>query len=171
MVIEGPESGSRGGAGGGGGTGAGGETPGEGGGDVGPGDGGAAEGDEGIRWDKAPCRFCGTGCSVLVGVKDGMVVASQGDPDAPVANPDMAETDEDTPIDFIPVLANDTDPENDPLDVTTVTQGSDGSVVINPDNTVTYTPNADTNGLDSFTYTITDVDLQTSTATVSSLVT
>jgi len=44
----------------------------------------AAEGDEGIRWDKAPCRFCGTGCSVLVGVKDGRVVASQGDPDAPV---------------------------------------------------------------------------------------
>jgi nitrate reductase (cytochrome) len=44
----------------------------------------AAQGDEGIRWDKAPCRFCGTGCSVLVGVKDGRVVASQGDPDAPV---------------------------------------------------------------------------------------
>jgi len=44
----------------------------------------AAEGDEGLRWDKAPCRFCGTGCSVLVGVKDGKVVASQGDPDAPV---------------------------------------------------------------------------------------
>jgi len=44
----------------------------------------AAEGDEGVRWDKAPCRFCGTGCSVLVGVKDGQVVASQGDPDAPV---------------------------------------------------------------------------------------
>ncbi len=37
-----------------------------------------------IRWDKAPCRFCGTGCSVLVGVKDGQVVATQGDPDAPV---------------------------------------------------------------------------------------
>ena len=44
----------------------------------------AAEGDDGIRWDKAPCRFCGVGCSVLVGVKDGKVVASQGDPDAPV---------------------------------------------------------------------------------------
>ena len=40
--------------------------------------------DPDIRWDKAPCRFCGTGCSVLVGVKDGKVVASQGDPDAPV---------------------------------------------------------------------------------------
>ncbi len=37
-----------------------------------------------VRWDKAPCRFCGTGCSVLVGVKGDRVVASQGDPDAPV---------------------------------------------------------------------------------------
>jgi nitrate reductase NapA len=37
-----------------------------------------------IRWDKAPCRFCGTGCSVLVGTKDGRMVATQGDPDAPV---------------------------------------------------------------------------------------
>ncbi len=37
-----------------------------------------------IRWDKAPCRFCGTGCSVLVGTKEGRVVATQGDPEAPV---------------------------------------------------------------------------------------
>ena len=37
-----------------------------------------------IRWDKAPCRFCGTGCSVLVGVKGDRVVATQGDPEAPV---------------------------------------------------------------------------------------
>ncbi len=37
-----------------------------------------------IRWDKAPCRFCGTGCSVLVGTQNGHVVATQGDPDAPV---------------------------------------------------------------------------------------
>jgi nitrate reductase NapA len=44
----------------------------------------AAEGEDGIRWDKAACRYCGTGCSVLVGVKDSKVVASQGDPDAPV---------------------------------------------------------------------------------------
>ncbi|MFN7139842.1 MAG: molybdopterin-dependent oxidoreductase, partial [Limisphaerales bacterium] len=32
-----------------------------------------------IKWDKAPCRFCGTGCHVRVGVKDGKVVAIQGD--------------------------------------------------------------------------------------------
>lgn len=37
-----------------------------------------------IRWDKGVCRFCGTGCGVLVGVQDGRVVATQGDPDAPV---------------------------------------------------------------------------------------
>ena len=40
--------------------------------------------DDGVRWDKAACRFCGTGCSVLLGTKNGKVVASQGDPDAPV---------------------------------------------------------------------------------------
>ncbi len=32
-----------------------------------------------IKWSKAPCRFCGTGCGVMVGVKDGKVVASHGD--------------------------------------------------------------------------------------------
>lgn len=40
--------------------------------------------DVGVRWDKAPCRFCGTGCAVMVGVQDGRVVATQGDPEAPV---------------------------------------------------------------------------------------
>ena len=43
-----------------------------------------AKSKDSIRWDKAPCRFCGTGCSVLVGTKGGRIVATQGDPDAPV---------------------------------------------------------------------------------------
>ncbi|GAB4302196.1 MAG: periplasmic nitrate reductase subunit alpha [Desulfuromonadia bacterium] len=38
----------------------------------------------GITWGKAPCRFCGTGCGVLVGVKNGKIVATKGDPAAPV---------------------------------------------------------------------------------------
>jgi len=42
------------------------------------------QGDDGIKWDKGVCRYCGTGCGVLVGVRDGRVVATQGDPDAPV---------------------------------------------------------------------------------------
>lgn len=42
------------------------------------------KGSDGVRWDKGVCRYCGTGCGVLVGVKDGRVVATQGDPEAPV---------------------------------------------------------------------------------------
>jgi len=38
----------------------------------------------GVKWDKAPCRFCGTGCHVQVGVRDGKVVAVQGDQRAEV---------------------------------------------------------------------------------------
>ena len=43
-----------------------------------------AQTDKSIRWDKAPCRFCGTGCGVMVGVRKNKVVATQGDPEAPV---------------------------------------------------------------------------------------
>lgn len=37
-----------------------------------------------IRWDKAPCRFCGVGCSVMVGTQNGRVVATQADIKSPV---------------------------------------------------------------------------------------
>jgi len=37
-----------------------------------------------IKWSKAACRFCGTGCSVMVGTKQGQVVATHGDQKAPV---------------------------------------------------------------------------------------
>lgn len=39
---------------------------------------------DGIRWDKAPCRFCGTGCHVQVGTRNGRVVAIAGDRKAEV---------------------------------------------------------------------------------------
>ncbi|HQW81884.1 MAG TPA: periplasmic nitrate reductase subunit alpha [Pseudomonadota bacterium] len=32
-----------------------------------------------LKWSKAPCRFCGTGCGINVAVKDGRVVATHGD--------------------------------------------------------------------------------------------
>ena len=35
--------------------------------------------DSGVTWGKAPCRFCGTGCGVMVGVRDGKAVAVVGD--------------------------------------------------------------------------------------------
>jgi nitrate reductase NapA len=40
--------------------------------------------DPGVTWSKAPCRFCGTGCGVMVGVRDGKVVAVAGDKQNPV---------------------------------------------------------------------------------------
>ncbi len=38
----------------------------------------------GVKWDKAPCRFCGTGCHVQVGTQGGKIVAIAGDADAEV---------------------------------------------------------------------------------------
>src|SRR6187402_283810 len=43
-----------------------------------------ASGDPSVKWSKAPCRFCGTGCGVTVAVKDNRVIATQGDPQAEV---------------------------------------------------------------------------------------
>jgi len=37
-----------------------------------------------LKWQKAPCRFCGTGCHVMVGTENGKVVAIQGDQKAEV---------------------------------------------------------------------------------------
>ena len=39
---------------------------------------------DGLSWNKAPCRFCGTGCHVQVGVENGRVVAIAGDKAADV---------------------------------------------------------------------------------------
>lgn len=37
-----------------------------------------------LKWSKAPCRFCGTGCSVMVATRDDRVVATHGDVKAEV---------------------------------------------------------------------------------------
>ncbi|MCU9839477.1 nitrate reductase catalytic subunit NapA [Ruegeria sp. WL0004] len=37
-----------------------------------------------LKWSKAPCRFCGTGCSIMVATKAGRVVATHGDAEAEV---------------------------------------------------------------------------------------
>lgn len=37
-----------------------------------------------LTWGKAPCRYCGTGCGVEVGVHDGRVMAVRGDEQSPV---------------------------------------------------------------------------------------
>jgi len=45
---------------------------------------GAAEVEKDWQWDKGVCRFCGTGCGIMVATKDGKIMATKGDPAAPV---------------------------------------------------------------------------------------
>lgn len=82
----------------------------------------------------------------------------------PVACPDEAVTDEDVPV-TIPVLDNDGDPNGDPLEVTEAT-ATHGTVTINDDGTITYTPDSNYNGGDTITYTVQDPDGNTATSTV-----
>ncbi len=100
-----------------------------------------------------------------------IMVSSVNDP--PMANDDTATTQEDTPVVTIDVLANDTDVDNvgrylylDTFSVTAVSQGTNGSVTINPDGTLSYNPNANFSGSDTFTYTISDNKGLTDTAKV-----
>ncbi|MEO1928140.1 MAG: nitrate reductase catalytic subunit NapA [Nautiliaceae bacterium] len=44
----------------------------------------ANESEKDWQWDKAVCRFCGTGCGIMVATKDDKIVAVKGDPDCPV---------------------------------------------------------------------------------------
>ena len=90
--------------------------------------------------------------------------------DAPIANPDNAVVDEDTAV-TISILDNDHDPDGDPLTLTTLSTPANGVVIVNVDNSVTYTPTAEFNGGDSFTYTISDTTHLTDTATVSITIT
>ena len=83
----------------------------------------------------------------------------------PEAADDTAETDEDTPV-VIDVLDNDTDPDGDALAVTGVSAPAHGTAAPTPDGAVTYTPDPDFHGSDSFTYTVGDGSGLTDQATV-----
>jgi VCBS repeat-containing protein len=85
--------------------------------------------------------------------------------DAPEAADDSATTDEDAAV-TIPVLANDTDVDGDALRPVIVTGPSHGTLTVNTDGTVRYTPNANYNGTDSFTYKANDGSADSNVATV-----
>ena len=90
----------------------------------------------------------------------------------PIAVNDTAQTAKDTPV-SIDVLANDSDPDNDPLTVIAVSprETGFGVVEIQSDNTVLYTPNPGWWGGDSFSYTISDGLGGEATATVNLTIT
>ncbi|MFN5620728.1 MAG: Ig-like domain-containing protein [Flavobacteriales bacterium] len=85
--------------------------------------------------------------------------------DDPIAIDDNYTTNEDNALDG-DVSVNDVDYDNDGLTYDVTTDPSNGTVVMNPDGTFTYTPNADFFGTDSFVYTVTDGNGGTSTAVV-----
>ena len=100
------------------------------------------------------------------GTTETVTVTVEAVADESVTAADSATTDEDTPI-TIDVLANDTDVDGGVISpVASVTDGENGTVTINDDGTVTYTPNADYNGTDTFTYTNEDGTTETVTVTV-----
>lgn len=73
----------------------------------------------------------------------------------PAHGNDTAVTDEDTVV-IIAVLQNDHDPDGDPLTVSTVTAPRHGTVLLNADQTITYSPATNYFGDDNFDYTIID---------------
>jgi|GEM_PF-6914844 len=83
----------------------------------------------------------------------------------PIAIDDSFTTTEDASL-TMDVLANDSDPDGDHLTVVVVTQAAHGKVSINHDNTISYTPDVNFSGSDTFTYEISDGEGGTSTATV-----
>jgi hypothetical protein len=89
--------------------------------------------------------------------------------DVPVANNDASVTDEDTAV-TVSVLGNDSDIDGDALTVSVVGTATNGSVTTDG-STVTYTPAANFNGGDSFTYDISDGNGGTATAMVTITVT
>ncbi|QIE86184.1 retention module-containing protein [Pseudomonas nitroreducens] len=93
-----------------------------------------------------------------------ITITVTGTNDNPVAVPDTANTNEDTAI-RIDVLGNDTDAEHDALIVTGASAGN-GTVVINQDGSLSYTPKENFSGSDTITYTISDGKGGTSTSTV-----
>jgi len=108
---------------------------------------------------------------------DGLGDACDGTPngnDDPVANDDVAVTDEDVPVN-VDVLVNDSDSDGDPLLLTIVAAPSNGTATVNDngspgdltDDYIVYTPNASFTGGDAFTYQIDDGNTGTDTANVS----
>jgi len=107
-------------------------------------------------------RFEGSGAIDNLIFDDGK--PEGGGNDAPVAEDDMLEIDEDT-SGTVDVLGNDSDANGDTLTVT-MASCPFGEVVINGDGTLTFTPDADFNGDTTITYTVDDGNGGTDTGTV-----
>ncbi|WP_295129274.1 Ig-like domain-containing protein [uncultured Chitinophaga sp.] len=88
--------------------------------------------------------------------------------DVPVANADTYTVLEDNVLTVAAagVLGNDTDADGDQLSATVITAPAKGTLTLNSNGSFVYTPNANANGPDSFTYNACDASGACSSATV-----
>ena len=93
--------------------------------------------------------------------------------DVPVANPDTYTTAEDTTliVNVPGVLGNDTDADGNPLTTILVTPPLHGTLILNTNGSLTYLPNTNYNGGDSFTYRASDGQTSSAPATVTLTIT
>ena len=104
---------------------------------------------------------------------DDVLVLAIGANSPPVAADDGYSVDEDAVlvIGAPGVLANDTDPETDPLSAILVSGAGNGALSLNANGSFIYTPDQDFNGSDSFAYKASDGFADSNTVTVSIAVT
>jgi VCBS repeat-containing protein len=99
-----------------------------------------------------------------------VTITVAGTNEAPVANPDTLSATEDTTVTYTAaqLLGNDTDVDtaHTSLTIASVTSGNNGTVVLNVDGTVTFTPTKNYSGQADFTYTTTDGALTSNSALV-----
>ncbi len=93
--------------------------------------------------------------------------------DPPVAVNDEYTTAEDTElaVEIPGVLLNDIDPESAALSTTMVNPPQHGTVTLGSDGKLVYAPGADFNGVDGFSYTVSDGELTSAVASVTITVT
>ncbi|WP_395764098.1 retention module-containing protein [Stutzerimonas balearica] len=92
------------------------------------------------------------------GTEQDVTVTIIGTNDAPIAVSDSLNATENTPVTYAAsqLLANDSDVDNADLAIASVTSGTGGTAVLNADGSVTFTPDANFNGVASFSYTVSD---------------
>ncbi|MHA1542829.1 MAG: penicillin acylase family protein, partial [Candidatus Hodarchaeales archaeon] len=98
-------------------------------------------------------------------VAESEMILIRDDVYTPVAVDDSETTDEDVPI-TIDVLANDYYLDSNNLIIVDLTDPIDGTVIDNGDGTITFLPDANFNGVTSFTYKVFDGIAESNTATV-----
>ncbi len=116
-----------------------------------------------VGTDSFDYRVCDDGAPVEC--VEATVTVAVSENEGPEAQDDTTSVDEDSSV-TIDVLDNDSDPEGGDLSVTGAGPAGHGTVEVNPDGTILYTPDLDFEGADTFTYTACDEVDNCSTAQV-----